>query len=209
MKLLHIVASPRGERSRTLQVSNAFLDALKEKYSGLSVDELDLFTTKLPEVSVNASEAKYAAMMGQAVDAASQGVWDEITKYSRDFVSYDYYLITNPMWNFSIPYMLKHYIDVIMQAGILFSFTETGVQGMALNKKMFCITSRGSDYSAGTYMHALDHQEPYLRAIFGLAGIQDITFLHAQPLDMAPGITQDAMNKALHDARNLAVSTSL
>lgn len=113
------------------------------------------------------------------------------------------------MWNFGIPYILKHYIDVIMQAGILFSFTESGVQGMALNKKMFCITSRGSDYSPGSYMHSFDFQEPYLRAIFGLAGIQDVSFLHAQPLDMAPGITQDAMQKALEEARNMANNTKL
>ena len=209
MKLLHIIAAPRGERSRTLQISNAFLAELKAKHASLHVDELDLFTTKLPEVSVNAADAKYTSMMGMTPDPSVQALWEEITSYSKSFVSYDYYLITNPMWNFSIPYMLKHYIDVIMQAGILFSFTEAGVQGMAVDKKMFCITSRGSDYSPGSYMHAFDHQEPYLRSIFGLAGIHDITFLHAQPLDMAPGITQDAMAKALDEAKNMAANANL
>lgn len=209
MKLLHIVASPRGENSRTLQVSNVFLDGLKKKYGNLHVDEIDLFKTNLTEVSVNVSAAKYASMMGAPVDPAAQDVWDEVTRLSRQFVSYDYYLITNPMWNFTIPYILKHYIDVIMQAGILFTFTEQGPQGLALNKKMFCITSRGSDYSPNTYLNSLDFQEPYLRAIFGLAGIQDITFVHAQPLDLAPGITQASMSRAMEEAVNLANNTIL
>lgn len=58
-------------------------------------------------------------------------------------------------------------------------------------------------------MHAFDHLEPYLRSIFGLAGIHDITFLNAQPLDMAPGITQDAMAKAIEEAKNMAANANL
>lgn len=64
MKLLHIIASPRGENSRTLQVSNEFLQTLGKNNPNLQIDELDLFKVKLPEVSVNASAAKYASMMG-------------------------------------------------------------------------------------------------------------------------------------------------
>lgn len=83
-----------------------------------------------------------------------------------------------------------------MQAGILFRFTENGVEGLANNKKMFCVTSRGNDYSAGTCMHQFDFQEPYLRSIFGLVGISDVTFINAQPLDIAAGLTQAALDKA-------------
>lgn len=74
MKLLHIIAAPRGERSRTLQISNAFLAELKAKHSSLHVDELDLFTTKLPEVSVNAADAKYTSMMGMTPDPSVQAL---------------------------------------------------------------------------------------------------------------------------------------
>ena len=147
--------------------------------------------------------------MGISLDPDTQKIWDEITKYSRDFVSYDYYLISNPMWNFSVPYILKHYIDVIMQAGILFSFTEQGVIGLAQNKIMYCITSRGNDYSPSTYMHSFDFQEPYLKSIFGLAGIHDIRFLHAQPMDLAPGITEESMARAFEEARAMAQNADL
>ena len=203
MKLLHIIASPRGEQSRTLKVSSEFLSELKEKNSDLVVEELNLFKVKLPEVEESMVNAKYAIMSGGEPDEESKSEWDEIAKYSMKFLEYDAYLISSPMWNFTIPYKLKHYIDVIMQAGILFSYSEKGVEGLALNKKMFCISSRGNDYSAGGPMHQFDFQEPYLRSIFGFAGIHDITFVIAQPMDYAPDITQAAIEKATEDAKLL------
>lgn len=209
MKLLHIIASPRGEKSRTLGISNEFLKALKAKNPNLIIEDLDLFKTSLPEVFGYTIDAKYALMSGGILEEKIKTSWEEVSRYSTEFLSYDAYLISCPMWNFTIPYKLKHYIDVIMQAGILFSFTANGVEGLALNKKMFCITSRGSDYSESSPMHQLDFQEPYLRSIFGLAGIRDISFINSQPLDFAPGITQASLEKAKEEAINLALKTTI
>ncbi|HLO42906.1 MAG TPA: NAD(P)H-dependent oxidoreductase [Leadbetterella sp.] len=206
MKLLHIIASPRGENSRTLSISKEFLSAFLERYKDLTVDEIDLFKTKLPEVSLSASSTKYTLMTGGDVSESSKANWDEIISFSKGFLSYDYFLISSPMWNFTIPYVLKHYIDVILQAGVLFNFTETGVVGLAVNKKMICITSRGSDYSQGSYMNQFDFQEPYLRAIFGMTGIYDINFINAQSMDMAPELTEAGLQKACVEAKALALS---
>lgn len=203
MKMLHIIATTRGAQSRTLSVSQEFLATLKEKHPNVQVDELDLSTTELPPVLDTNVNAKYVMMAGGQLDAESLASWKKVAALSEQFMSYDLYLITAPMWNFSIPYLLKHYIDVIMQAGILFHFTEQGPKGFAKYEKMVCITSRGSDYSPGTHMHALDLQEPYLRAIFGLAGIEEIHFIHAQPMDLAPGLTQAALEKAKEEARQM------
>jgi FMN-dependent NADH-azoreductase len=189
MRLLHIIATTRGERSRTLSISKEFLKTLKEVHPHVNVDELDLSKTELPPVLDSTVKAKYLMMMGGELDEQTLESWKKVSALAEEFISYDLFLITAPMWNFSIPHMLKHYIDVIMQAGILFSFTANGPEGFAKYEQMVCITSRGSDYSPGSPMHALDYQEPYLRAIFGLAGIEDIHFIHAQPLDMAPGLT--------------------
>lgn len=204
MRLLHIIATTRGEQSRTLSVSKAFLEALYQKHPSVVVDELDLSKTELPPVLDSTVKAKYLMMMGgEGLDEETMASWKRVSAMAENFISYDLFLITSPMWNFSIPYMLKHYIDVIMQAGILFSFTANGPEGFAKYEQMVCITSRGSDYSPGSPMHSLDQQEPYLRAVFSLAGIEDIHFVHAQPLDLAPGLTQAALEKAKEEARQL------
>lgn len=203
MKLLHIIATTRGEESRTLSISKEFLQTLRVKHPHVEIEELDLSTTELPPVLDTNVKAKYLLMMGGQLDEETQASWQQVSELAEKFISYDLYLVTAPMWNFSIPYMLKHYIDVIMQAGILFSFTANGPEGFAKYEQMVCITSRGSDYSQGSPMHALDHQEPYLRTVFGLAGIEDIHFVHAQPLDAAPGLTQTALEKAKEEARQM------
>ena len=112
-------------------------------------------------------------------------------------------------WNFSVPYKLKHYIDVIMQPGILFKFTATGVEGLTKNKKMICITTRGSDYGANSPMHVFDHQESYLRSIFGFAGITDVSFINAQPLDYTPDLAAMMMAQATNSAVELASSMTI
>jgi len=209
MKLLNIIASPRGEKSRTLAVSTELLNTLKEKYPKLEILDLDLFESNLPEVFGGSINAKYAFMSGGGPDEKDLKSWNEIARYSKEFLAADVYLISSPMWNFSIPYKLKQYIDIIMQAGILFSFTEKGVEGLAKNKKMFCVTSRGNDYSEGSGMNIFDFLEPYLRAIFGFSGITDITFINAQPMDFTPAITDASLEKAKGEARSLALDCEL
>lgn len=208
MRLLHLIASPRGENSRTLQIAEAFLVNLKKQHVDLVADELDLTQIKLPEMSAGTVDAKYTLISGGKLTPEVQTDWDMVTQFSTDFLKYDCYLISSPMWNFTVPYFLKHYIDVVMQAGILFRFTQQGVEGLALDKKMFCITSRGSDYSVGKYLHQFDFQEPYLRAIFGMAGITDITFLNAQPMDFTPEITVSTLIKAKADTQPLALDSA-
>lgn len=205
MKLLHIVATTRGDKSRTLQISNKFLLELKAKHSNLEVETLNLSEAALPTISCEMAEAKYDTMKGLSVNDNDNSDWTKIVNYAQDFLTYDVYVISSPMWNFTVPYQLKHYIDVIMQPGILFRFTANGVEGLATNKKMFCITTRGSDYSEGTYMHQFDFQEPYLKSIFGMAGIYDVTFLNAQPMDYTPEIAQLSLNKALEETTMLTI----
>lgn len=206
MKLLHIIASPRGEKSRALSISREFLDDFGKRHPDTEVETLDLFNVDLPPVSGGIVDAKYTLIGGGDLNETSQESWEQITSFADHFLSFDVYLITTPMWNFGVPYRLKHYIDVIMQAGYCFQFTENGAEGLAGDKKMICITSRGSDYGPDSPIHSLDYQEPYLRAIFGFAGIQDITFVNAEPLDFAPDITKAKIDEAKEKAKQLAQS---
>jgi len=182
-KLLHIIATPRGNESRTLKVSAAFLGALKKKYPSCAIDELNLFTEKLPELTVKRLDGKYALLGGRDLSPDLQKAWEEILGHIERFLSADAYLISSPMWNFGIPYALKQYIDVILQPKYLFRYTDKGPEGLVKGRKMAVITSRGGDYGAGSPFRSYDLQEPYLRNVFGFAGITDIVFVNAQPMD--------------------------
>ena len=204
-KLLHVIATPRGEDSRTLKVSDTFLGKLKDKYPNCVIDTLNLFTDKIPPLTLKAVNGKYVLLGGKDLSGDLKEAWRDIEKSIARFLAADAYLISTPMWNFGIPYVLKHYIDVIVQPKYLFRYTDKGPEGLAKNKKMVVITSRGGDYSASSPFHAYDHQEPYLRAIFGLAGITDIMFINAQPMDaLGPQVAEEKIKEAQSLAAEVA-----
>ncbi len=208
MKLLHIIATPRGHASNTIRISNILLEELYAKYDDLSVEVLDLFRVDLPAVAGENIESKYMLMTGQQLDDSHKKSWKQIEASIELFLDADIYLVTVPMWNFGIPYALKYYIDAIVQPGYLFRYNEHGVpEGMVKGKKMICVTSRGGDYSEGNPLNALDFVEPYLRTIFNYVGITDIHFINIQPMDITAELRKTAIQKAINEARDLVTET--
>jgi FMN-dependent NADH-azoreductase len=144
-------------------------------------------------------------MAGMPIDDRHAQSWREIEMLIEHFLTADLYLISTPMWNLSIAYALKYYIDCIIQPGYLFRYNDVGqIVPLVTDRKMVCSTSRGGDYSPGTYMHSYDFQEPYLRAIFGFVGVTDIEFINAEPMDVSPALKEGALTSAIERATDLA-----
>lgn len=204
-KILHIISTPRDDASRTLKISKYFLESLKNKYPACAVDTLNLFKDTIPSLTLKTIDGKYVLLAGKDLSGDLKEAWRDIERAITRFLSADAYLISVPMWNFSIPYVLKHYIDVIVQPKYLFRYTDKGPEGLAKNKKMVIITSRGGDYSASSPFHAHDYQEPYLRTIFNLVGITDIVFINAQPMD---AMGQGAAEEKIKQAQGLAAEAA-
>jgi FMN-dependent NADH-azoreductase len=207
LKVLHIISTPREHESNTLTVANAFLEALRGTHTNVQVDVVDLYKQDLPAIAGTNIEAKYTLMMGQPIDKRHEESWRQIEHLIRHFLSADLFVISTPMWNFSIPYALKYYIDCIVQPGYVFKYEQGRTVPLCLGKRMVCITSRGGDYSPTSPLHTYDFQEPYLRAIFGFIGITDMHFVNAQPMD-SPALREAAREAAIQQARALASDTA-
>jgi FMN-dependent NADH-azoreductase len=79
------------------------------------------------------------------------------------------------------------------------------VEGLAKNKKMVIISSRGGDYRENSPFHSYDQLEPYLRTVLGFVGITDISFINAQPMDaLGTEIMLEKIDAAKAEARELA-----
>ncbi|OGX19760.1 MAG: hypothetical protein A3K83_07570 [Omnitrophica WOR_2 bacterium RBG_13_44_8b] len=203
-KLLHVVATPRCSESRTLRVSKTFLENFTAKYPGCEIEELNLFTEKLPALTVKKIEGKYVLLSGNDLSGDLKDSWRGIISVIERFLSADAYLISTPMWNFGIPYPLKQYIDIILQPKYLFAYTPKGPEGLVKDKKMLIITSRGGDYSTDDF-RKFDLQEPYLRTVFGFVGITNISFINAQPMDaMGPEVKDKKIKEAQARAKKIA-----
>jgi len=198
-RLLHIIATPRGESSNTLQITESFLSSFMQTRSGWIIDELNLAQENLPELSMKSVSGKYTLLQGKELFGTLRESWLEILQHIERFKTADFFLITTPMWNFHIPYMLKHYIDLIVQPKYLFRYTATGqAEGLVKDKKMVVITSRGGQYIGAT--QSLDFQEPYLKTIFGFIGITDISFIKADLMDMG-----EKQKKQIEEAKKIAI----
>jgi FMN-dependent NADH-azoreductase len=204
-KLLYIEASPRKSRSKSIEVAHVFLSALQNSHSSVEVDELDLWATELPSFDGDTVDAKYAILHGQPHTPEQANAWRRVTEVIDRFKTADWYLFSLPMWNFGVPYVLKHLIDVIVQPGLTFSFSPAeGYQGLVTGKKAAAVYARGGAYGAGTGMEAYDLQSKTLGGVLGFIGVTDLTSIFVEPTLAAPADLEAAVKKA----KELAVSTA-
>ena len=117
--LFFIQASPRGMQSKSIQIEETYLSALREQNPDLNIDVLPLWDVDLPAFDGDKAAAKINVMLGQEQTAAQKTAWDQIVEIASRFIAADRYLFAVPMWNNGVPYRLKHYIDVIHQPGLL------------------------------------------------------------------------------------------
>ena len=86
------------------------------------------------------------------------------------------------MWNFNVPYILKHYIDILTQPTLTFSFSpEIGYRGLVTGKRAAVITASSGDYTPGSGNPRPDFQKPFLEAWLRFIGISDIATVAVQP----------------------------
>ncbi|HEY9068934.1 MAG TPA: NAD(P)H-dependent oxidoreductase [Candidatus Ozemobacteraceae bacterium] len=201
--LLHIIASPRGEASTSLRVSNVVVEQFRRQHPDGKVDTLDLFAEELPRLTLNAVNGKYRLLSGKDLDDVTREAWKPIEAHISRFKAADVIVITSPMWNFGMPYVLKHYFDVILQPRYLFRYTATGVEGLAGNKKVVVVTARGGDYSPGSGAEAMDLLMPSLKTMLGFIGLNEPVFINVQPTLASAELTEPRLGEALETAKRM------
>lgn len=206
-KLLYVEASPRKDRSVSIAVAKEFVASYLASHPGDTVETLDVWNTPLPEFNGAVINAKYAIMHGQPYDPADAAAWSTVERMCEHFKSFDKFLFSTPMWNFGIPYKLKHYIDVITQPGLTFTYApETGYTGLVSGKPSCAIYSRGGAYPAGTAAAAFDLQKGYLPVVLGLIGFKDVKSVVIEPTAAAPDAVAAEKQKRIAEARAMAMS---
>jgi FMN-dependent NADH-azoreductase len=106
-------------------------------------------------------------------------------------------VIGAPMYNFSIPSQLKAWIDRIAVKGKTFAYSEYGPKGLAGDKTVIVVSARGGFYGESSPVATWDHQESYLRTLFGFLGVTDIRFLRAEGVNVSP----EQKDKAIAEAK--------
>ena len=181
MKLLHVDSSVLGDASVSRRLSAEIVARVKSAHPDLEVVRRDLAAAPMPHITsvfVNATRGPGAQEPPPAELADDFAALDE-------FLAADVVVIGAPMYNFGICSQLKAWIDRLGVPGKTFSYSEAGPKGLCGGKRLVVASSRGGVYTTGPYAPA-DHQETYLRALFGFIGVTDLTVVRAEGLSMGP-----------------------
>jgi FMN-dependent NADH-azoreductase len=206
-KLLYIQASPRVGRSHSIAVADAFVESYRENNLDDKIVTLDIFKADLVPFDGLTVQAKYTILHGQKHSQEELDAWKGVEAIIEEFKSADKYVMAVPMWNFGIPYRLKHYIDIIVQPGYTFSYTpEEGYRGLVTGKPIFIAYARGGEYPPGSDYEAFDLQKKYLELIVGFyMGFTDIRSIAVEPTLMGgPEVAKAKREAAIEQAKQMA-----
>lgn len=203
-KLLYIEVSPRKDRSASIDVAQSYISKFLATSTENCVETLDLWNLALPEFDGDILNAKYRVLHGENPTDQEIAAWETIKTITDQFKNADSYLFSTPMWNFSIPYKLKHYIDIISQPGLTWTFSpESGYQGLVTGKTATLILARGGEYSSSDEAKVMDFQRSYLEMILGFMGFKEIQTVLVEPTLGDPESKAEAIQKGREQAENL------
>ncbi|MFL9844185.1 FMN-dependent NADH-azoreductase [Flavobacterium rhizosphaerae] len=191
--ILHIITSPRGKESISIKLGNALVNEVLQTHPGSTVTELNLAEHPLPhldEATVNALRTpvdQHTELQKEVIKASDAAI--------AQLFDADILVIGVPLYNFGVPSNLKSWLDHVLRAGKTFSYTAEGPKGLAAGKKVYLAFSSGGVYSEGPAT-GLDFATPYLTAVLGFIGIQDVSVIRAEGLAI-PGLKENAFDKAL------------
>jgi FMN-dependent NADH-azoreductase len=194
MQILHIDSSITGSNSVSRQLTAQVVDSLKQATPDAKVEYLDLAVSAPTHLSAQSLGFRTGQAAATEIERQENAISEALVS---QFLASDVIVIGAPFYNFSIPSQLKAWLDRVTQAGRTFQYTAAGPEGLAKGKKVIVASTRGGMYSTSDMGQAMEHQESYLKVMFGFMGITDVSFVRAEGVAMGP----EAKAKALETAQ--------
>jgi len=178
--LLHVDASPRGERSVSRQLTHDFASAWKQAHPNGQIVYRDLGHNPVPFVTETFIAAAYTPP--DALSPELRAALAISSELIAELETASEYIFGVPMHNFSVPATFKAYIDQIVRVGRTFAVDESGYKGLLHDKTATVITCSGGAYRSGSPLAPYNYQEPWIRAILGFIGVTKLEFVVADGL---------------------------
>ena len=197
LKILEINAAARYEGSISRDLVADLINALEDRFGSADIRRRDL-AKGLPFID----EDWVAANMTPEEERSEQhrkalAYSDELVAELQDA---DVLVIGAPIYNFSVPAVLKAWIDMVARARLTFRYTENGPEGLLTGKKAYIVVPSGG-VPVGS---EVDFATPYLRHALAFIGITDVEFVGAQGADRDGGQALDAARAYIAELVHLA-----
>lgn len=176
MKLLFVncCISQRGEKSRTLSLAKAFLEAFRAAHPGAEIE------TVKPETLLTLRHFG-PEMLNDRDALAGVGAWDApVFDLARQFRAADRIVVAAPFWDLSFPAALRTYIEYISANGLTYHYEADGCHGDCRAERLAYLTS-GGDVEREDSLGVL-----YWRQLCAMFGIGQFDYVFAGGLDIDP-----------------------
>ncbi len=193
MKILQINGSARTEGANSTRLANDIVARLTASEPASELVVRDLARQPAPVVDEAALGALFTPAEQRTPEQAARVA--ESDALIDEVKAADVLVIGVPMYNFGISSQLKSWIDAIARAGVTFRYTENGPEGLLQGKKVILACARGGRYR-GT---PTDTQTPYLETVLGFIGLNDLSFVYAEGLNMGEEAVKQGFAEAAAD----------
>ena len=182
-RILRLDCSPRGGESASRLLADEILARLTAIHPDAAIVRRDLAANPPPLVDygytkVMAAHPTAASAIGVAPLAVSEELIGELE-------STDFLLLATPVNNFTVPAVLKLWLDQVARVGRAFESTPDGKIGKIADRPAIIVVSSGSVF-LGEDARQPDFLTPYLTAILNCLGIFDISFIAVQAVGRTP-----------------------
>jgi FMN-dependent NADH-azoreductase len=190
MNILQIHSSARADQSHSSRLAQATVERLLAAHPDARVTVRDLGKQPHPVLDEFALQAIFTPAENRTPQQQARVALDDAL--IAEIQAADVVVLGVPMYNFSIPAQLKHWIDAISRAGATFRYTANGPEGLLTGKRAIVVQTRG-----GIHRNMpSDSLTPYLQTFLGFVGITDVQFVFAEGLAMG----EDAERAGLAEA---------
>lgn len=196
-KLLHIDSSILGSNSVSRQLTAQIVASWRASHPATEVSYLDLAVDTPSHLSAESLGFRMPAGASLSDTQKRENAVSEALV--SQFLASDVIVVGAPLYNFSVPSQLKSWIDRVAQVGRTFTYTDKGPVGLAGGKTVIVASTRGGMYSTSDAGNAMEHQESYLKTVFGFFGITDVRFVRAEGLAMGDAAKAAALAAANAD----------
>lgn len=194
--ILRLDCSPSGSQSISRQLGDLVQERLLIRHPGATVLRRDLAENPPPPVDAGFTQAMRTHQIAElAASAPALAVSEElIAELERS----DVLALSTPMHNFTVPAVLKLWLDQIVRFGRAFQSTPEGKIGLLADRPCYICIAAGGLFS-GEAARQPDHLTPYLRDILACVGIRDLTFFQAEAASRDP---ETVMPRVFAEVRN-------
>ncbi len=181
--ILMIEVSPRGKDSASRAVSNKIAERLADLYPGAKILRHDLAAEHLPHL--DGTTLRAISTRDPVEEESLKASAHQSDQLTNELLESDLLVMATPMWNFGIPSALKAWIDLVVRPGRTFQYSDSGVLGLAKNKKAILVLASGGVFTEGPW-RSWDFVEPYLRQILAFIGIVDVQTVRIEGMNIPP-----------------------